>query len=126
MIVSAKKQCGLTFISLMILLALIAFFVLLTLKILPIYMDHSKVVNAFAALEAMPDIQVMRKDEIITSLDKRFSMNYLDKVNTDDVTIEKQGNYVKVEIRYERVEKILGNLSILAEFEESFEVGTPE
>ncbi len=126
MIVSAKKQRGLTFITLMLILALIAFFVLLTLKILPIYMNHSKVVNAFSALEAMPDVEKMSKRDIITSLDKRFSMNYVDKVNTDDVTIIKQGNYIKVEIRYERVEKILGNLSVLAEFEESFEAGSAE
>ncbi len=126
MIVSEKKKKGLTFISLMLILALIAFFVLLTLKIAPIYMNHSKVVNAFSALEAMPDVETMSKREILSNLDKRFSMNYVDKVNTDDVTIVKQGNYVKVEIVYERVEKIIGNLSVLAAFSESFEAGTQE
>lgn len=48
---STKHQQGLTFISLVFFLGLIAFFVLLGLKIGPIYLDHSKVTNALAEVE---------------------------------------------------------------------------
>ena len=120
---SAKKQRGLTFISLVLVLALIAFFVLLTLKIAPIYMNHSKVVNALNAVENMPDINKLRKPQIITSFAKRFNINYVDKVDISDIVITKGGGITKVVIEYERVEKIVGNLSVLVEFHESFEVG---
>ena len=120
---SNKRQRGLTFLSIILILGLIAFFVLLTLKIAPIYMNHSKVVNALAALENMPDIDVMSKREIEMSLNKRFNMNYVEKVGGDDITITKSSNYTKVEIEYEVVEKLVGNLSVLVEFSDSFEAG---
>ncbi len=123
---SAKKQRGLTFISLFFILSILAFFVLLTLKIAPIYMNHSKVVNALSAVENMDEVKTMSKNEIMKSLKKRFNMNYVTKVDANDVSILKQGNYVKVEIEYERVEKILGNLSVLVQFYDFFEAGEPE
>ena len=120
---SNKDQRGLTFLSIILILGLIAFFVLLTLKIAPIYMNHSKVVNALSALENMPDIEIMSKREIQISLNKRFDMNYVEKVGSDDITITKSSNYTKVEIEYEVVEKLVGNLSVLVEFSDSFEAG---
>jgi hypothetical protein len=120
---SNKDQRGLTFLSIIFILGLIAFFVLLTLKIAPIYMNHSKVVNALSALENMPDIEIMSKREIQMSLNKRFNMNYVEKVGGDDITITKSSNYTKVEIEYEVVEKLVGNLSVLVEFSDSFEAG---
>jgi len=123
---SAKNQRGLTLITIVFILAVAGFFVMLGLKIGPIYMNHSKVVNALAAVEAMPDIRTMSKREISTSLYKRFNMNYVTKVNDDDITIVKQDHYTKVEIEYERVEQIIGNLSVLVEFYEILELGDLE
>ncbi len=123
---SSKDQRGITLITLVFILAILGFFVLLTLKIAPIYLNHNKVVNSLAAVENMADVETFSKQEIITSLNKRFSMNYVTKVDNQDITIFKQGNYIKVEIVYERVEKILGNLSVLVEFYESFEAGEAE
>jgi len=123
---SAKKQQGITFVTLAFILAILAFFVLLTLKISPIYMNHSKVVNALSAVESMEGVETMSKIEIIKSFNKRFGMNYVDKVTDKDIFILKQGNYVKVEIEYERVEKIMGNLSVLVKFYDTFEAGEPE
>ncbi|MEY4720161.1 MAG: hypothetical protein RL563_2779 [Pseudomonadota bacterium] len=120
----AKQQRGLTFISLVLLLGLIAFFTLLVLKIGPIYFNHSKVVNALAALEKMDGIDHMSAYEIQNSLDKRFNMNYVDHVTKDDIKIIAQPGYVSVEIDYERIEPIAGNLSVLVEFHEGFEAGS--
>lgn len=86
-------------------------------------MNHSKVINALSAVENMPDVELMSKYEIQASLDKRFGMNYVEKVDQDNITITKSQAYVKVEIEYERVEKIAGNLSILVEFYDFFEAG---
>ncbi len=123
---SIKKQKGLTFISLMVILAVLGFFIFLGLKIGPIYLNNSKVENALTALKEMPNIQSMSKYEMRLSLAKRFDLNYVTKVNLDDVTILKQGDYVKVEIEYERVEKMIGNLSVLVHFDEAFELGEQE
>ncbi|WP_305907316.1 DUF4845 domain-containing protein [Methylomarinum sp. Ch1-1] len=119
----AQKQRGLTLISLVLVLALIGFFTLLVLKIGPIYLNHSKVTNALAALEQTTDVETKSKYEIETILDKRFNLNYVEHVDKDDIKISKHGNYLKVEIEYERIEPIMGNLSVLVDFYEKIEVG---
>lgn len=123
MTTSLQRQTGLTLISTILLLGLIAFFTLLVLKIAPIYMDHSKVVNALAGLEQTTDIQTKSKNEVWNALDKRFNFNYVDFVTQDDVKITKRGEYLKVEVQYDVIEKIAGNLSVLVEFNEVIEVG---
>jgi len=120
---SLRRQQGLTLISIAFILGLIAFFVLLVLKIAPIYIDHSKVINALAAIEKTVDVQSKSEKEVRDSLDKRFNMNYVYDVTQDDIKITKRGNYLKVEIEYETVVKIFGNLSVLAEFYDFIEVG---
>lgn len=118
-----KRQQGLTFISLVFILGFIAFFVLLGLKIVPVYIDHSKVTSSLAELEKTADIQEKTEAEIRDSLSKRFNINYVSDVTQDDITITKQGSYLKVVIEYEVVRKIAGNLSILLEFNDVIEVG---
>ncbi len=123
MIFSFKRQQGFTLITLVLILGLIGFFTLLTLKIVPIYLDHGKVSSALTALKQMPDIQSKSEAEIRESLAKRFNINYVYDVTKDDIKIIKHGSYLKVDIEYETVVKLAGNLSALAEFHDSIEVG---
>ena len=120
---SPTRQQGLTFISLVFILGFIAFFVLLGLKIGPIYLNHSKVVSALADIKKTTDIEAQTEGEIRNSLSKRFDINYVDDVTQDDITITRHGNYIKVVIEYEVARKIVGNLSVLVEFNDNIEVG---
>jgi Domain of unknown function (DUF4845) len=118
-----KPQQGYTLITLIFMLGIFAFFVLLGLKIGPIYLDHSKVKSALVSVEKTVDIQTKSEDEVRTSLSKRFDLNYVKQATLQDVKITKRGSYLKVDIEYEVVEKIAGNLSVLVEFHDFFEVG---
>jgi len=118
-----KSQQGLTLISLIFVLGIFGFFVLLILKIGPIYLDHSKVLSALAAVEKSNDLSALSESEIRASLTKRFDMNYVKLATDKDAKIVKQGNYLKVNVDYEVVEKIVGNLSVLVEFHDSIEAG---
>ena len=120
---SPTSQHGLTFISLVFVLGLIASFVLLGLKIGPIYLDHSKVVSALADIKKTTDLEAQSEGEIRSSLGKRFDINYVNDVTQDDITITRHENYLKVAIEYEVVRKIAGNLSVLVEFNDNIEVG---
>lgn len=120
---SSKRQQGLTLISIIFILGLIGFFTLLTLKIVPIYLDHGKVKSALESLKATPDIQTKSEYEIRDSLTKRFTVNYVYDVTQDQIKVTKHGDYLRVDIEYETVVKLVGNLSALAEFHDFFEVG---
>lgn len=118
-----NRQQGLTLISTVFILVIAAFFILAAFKILPIYLNHSKVSNALKALESTPGIEMKTEYEIRDSLAKRFNMNYVYDVNQDDIKITKQGGYLRVVIAYEVAKKMVGNLSVLAEFNDVIEVG---
>jgi hypothetical protein len=121
-IVSSKHQQGLTFISLVFILGLIAFFVLLGLKIGPIYLNHSKVVSTLSELKRTPDIEYQSEPEIRNSLSKRFNINYVNDVTQENITITRHENYLKIVIEYEVVKNIAGNLSVLIAFNDVMEV----
>ena len=118
-----RQEQGYTLISLTFILGLVAFFFLLLFKIGPIYLDNSKVKSAFSALESQGNLSELAESEIRSSLDKRFNMNYVSDLKAQEVKITKQGSYVKVEADYEVVRNIVGNLSVLVEFDEVIEVG---
>ena len=90
-------------------------------------MSINKVKNAMSpkmkAIESTTDITSKTKQEILISLEKRFDMNYVEHVTPQDIKVIAQPGYVSVNIDYERVEKIFGNLSVLVEFHEGFEAG---
>ena len=119
-----KYQRGLTLISMLLILGLIAFFTLLVLKIAPIYIDHSKVVNSLNGLKETENIQLKSKEEVWRSLETRMDFNYVSGVTRDDVTIIKDGGNMSVQIDYEVVQPIMGNLSVLVEFSDEIEVSS--
>lgn len=119
-----SKSEGLTFISIVVILAVIAFFTLLVLKIGPIYYDNSLVKQSLSKLKADPGLMNMSKRQIQRSIEKRFDVGYVKDVDANDVVITKRGNYyLKVDLDYEVVENILGNLDVLVTFKEGFEMG---
>lgn len=124
MLSQRKKQQGLTLISIIIILLLIAFFTLLTLKIAPIYINHSRVMNSLNAIKNKPDIEKKSRYQVINLLQKSFNINYVEKVTKEDITIVKHGPfYLHVRIEYEVIEPIFGNLSVLVQFDDFIEVG---
>jgi len=118
-----KKQQGLTLISLTFVLGMIGFFTLLALKVGPIYMDHSKVVQALESIKNRPGIENVSKAGVWVALSKQFSMNYVYDVKKKDVKITSRGGHLKVQIIYHTKQLIFGNLSVWVDFDDEIEVG---
>jgi hypothetical protein len=123
---SLQQQRGMTMISLVLLLAAIGAVVILVLKITPVYMNHGKVVSALEGLKGTTDIQTQSKAEVITSLSKRFTVNSVTGIDSEkDIIITKNGDYLKVEIKYQVEQPLVGNLFALMKFDDVIEVGKP-
>lgn len=120
-----KKQQGLTLISLIFILGLIGFFVLVGLRVAPIYMNHSKVVHALESLKNRPNIENKGKGEVYYALTKQFDMNYVENVKKSDIKITSRESYLKVQIKYHVKKQFIANLSIWVDFDDSIEVGSP-
>jgi hypothetical protein len=116
-------QTGMTFIGFILMLMLIGFFALLVLKIGPIYLEHFKIMTSLNSLKKDPAFGEKTKQDILSTLDKRWNIDMVDDVTTKDVVVTKQGDYVKVQLAYEVIEPIMGNVSVLVTFDDSVESG---
>ena len=118
----ASREQGLTFLSFLVLLFIIGFFTLLAVKIGPVYLDHYKVVSTLEALKSDKNLASRTRDEILTSLERRWDIDMIDSVSKDNVAITKDSRRLKVEVAYDVAKPILGNVEALIHFNDAIEV----
>ena len=115
-------QKGMTAIGWMLVLGLIAFFTLITLRMVPLYMEYGKVASTLESLKDQPNIALHSKSEIVKIVSKRFDVNDVKNVDPKLIKISKDRGKMKVGISYERREHLVGNVDIVAIFEKQVEV----
>ncbi len=119
-----RKQAGMTAIGWMGVIALIMMFVLLFLKLLPIYMDGYKVGSVLSDLKDEPGVASMTPVMISKMIMKRLDINMVDNVTRDDIYIDKLKNSMNVEIDYEVRENLVGNVDIVVHFQKAISIPT--
>ena len=115
-------QKGMTAIGWLLVLGLIAFFALITLRMLPLYLEYYKVVSVFESLQNEPGIGRQTKADVIQLVRKRFDVNDVANVDYKDVKVKKDRGVMTVSIEYERREHLVGNVSVVASFDKAVEV----
>ncbi|MFI3223445.1 MAG: DUF4845 domain-containing protein [Methylococcaceae bacterium] len=119
----SKNQQGFSLFSLIFIITLLFIVISLTVKIAPVYLNHSKVVGMLEQLKQEAHVEKKTETEIKSSLSKRININNIDDVTQNDISLNRQGNAFKVLINYEVVRQVYGNLSVLIEFNDEIEVG---
>lgn len=119
---SRNKQQGLTFISWLLVLAMVGVFILVGIKITPVYMEHFAVRKTLESLKQEPLINRKSLREIRTMLMRRMDMNSIYDLTKDEVIIKRSGGVTKITVAYEERRNILGNLSLVMTFEDSIEL----
>ena len=116
-----NKQKGLTAISIMALLVVIAFVTIIILKIAPIYFDSFKVGDVVSGMKAERGLGDKTNNEIITMIMRRLDVNMVTDVTKDDIYIEKSKNDVLIDVEYEVRKNLFGNLDVMVSFKKSVE-----
>lgn len=117
---SLHKQKGVTAIGWLIILGLIGFFTLLTLKMSPAYMEYYKVVSALESLEKEPGLQ--SPADIRRLLNRRFNISYVETINEKDVKITSAGKYFRVTAKYDSRVHLFGNVYVVMAFNKQVQV----
>jgi hypothetical protein len=122
---SPKKQQGMTMISMTCVAIVVVSMFLLALNIVPIYMGHGKVTNALNSIKNNPEARNETPDQLSTRLFKLLSIDNADSLLTkDDVTINREDTgTTKIHIKYDVIKKVVGNASILVEFDDTVDIG---
>ncbi len=117
-----NKQKGMTGIGWLTVLALIGFFVLIGLKVLPIQIEAYKVRSALERLNQTPQVTKMSKKEIISILTNQFSIDDVSHVKKDNITVTKEKGVLTVKIEYENRTSFINPYHIVGVFKEEVKV----
>jgi hypothetical protein len=117
---SLHRQKGMTAIGWLIVLGLIGFFTLLTLKMSPSYMEYYKIVSTLESLENESGIQ--SPADIRRLLNRRFNISYVETINEKDVKITTAGPLFRVTAKYESRVHLFGNVYVVMAFYKQVQV----
>ncbi len=110
-----KKQSGVTLMGLLVVSALLIFFALLGMKIVPPYMEFLSVQKVLKSMQQEP-LDTMSTSDIRKSFDKRASVAYISVIKGADLSVEKSTAGTVITVDYQVIEPIAGNLSVLIDF----------
>jgi len=115
-------QSGMTAIGWLLVLGLIALFTLITLRLVPLYLEYSKVASVLESLQSQPDIANESKHGIVNLVSRRFDINDVRNVDPRLVKVSKNKDTLTISIAYERREHLIANLDVVAVFDKKVEV----
>lgn len=119
---SIHRQRGMTPIGWILVFLLIAFFVLIALKLVPIYLDSFTVGSVLSDLKKEPGIATMSPGQVEATIRKRLDINMVKGLSADDIYIEKVGDTLNINAEYEVRENLMGNVDLVVSFDKSVEV----
>ena len=117
-----NKQSGMTAIGWLVILILIGFFSMLTIKLGPIYMENYTIRKAMESLAAEPEIASKSSSDIRTQLFNRLDINYVQTLPRDKVKVKKAGGVVNIDVTYEVRRKMIGNVDAVVSFSEKLKL----
>lgn len=117
-----SRQRGVTMWGMLMISLMVVFFALLLFKLIPPYLQDLKVNAALDSIEQEASGSGMSKPEIIVALRKRFDIDDIDHVDPADITIQRRGVFIVVDIEYEAIVPLVLNISALLEFNHSAEI----
>jgi len=110
-----KTQDGFTLTGLIVGSALLVAVALVGMKIVPAYMEFLSVKKVLSAMKQEP-LDTMSASEIKKSFDKRATIAYISVVKGSDLMIEKTSSGTTVDVEYQVIKPIAGNVSVLIDF----------
>ena len=119
---SMNKQSGLTFITLVLILGIFGFFVLLTLKIVPIYLENNSVSQIVQGLKNDPEIRKASAKKVRELIKRRMKINSIYDFPKENIKIKKTKNRLKVDVTYDKIEPIFANISVLVSFSDVVDI----
>jgi len=93
----------------------IIIFALIAFRVGPSYIEYFTVQKALD--QTLLEVQNPTISEIKRSMDRRLSADYVDSVNAGEVVVGREGNLIVATLSWQKILHMIGNASILLEFE---------
>ncbi len=117
---SLHRQKGMTGAGWLIVLALIGFFAMLVLKMMPSYMEYYKIVSTLESLEEESGLETPH--DIRRLIVRRFDISYVNTIQPRDVMIRSAGPNYRVQAKYESRKHLFHNVYVVMTFDKQVTV----
>ena len=118
-----RKQQGRTFLSFVIVLAVVGFFLYIGMRLFPVYTEFYSANNDIKKTLQAPGANKKGIQEIRNEIRPRCQISYVDTVNPDkDIKMITVGNVKKVQLKYEVRKPLLYNLDFVAMFDRTYDL----
>lgn len=121
---SRHQQRGLTLISWAIVIAVVAFFAVVGMKSLPIYLNHFKVVSIMNNVAQQPSASEMSPNELKETFMRRFDIDMVSGIHFSDIKrVTNKGGQKALSLKYERRVHMFYNVDAVYVFDENVPIG---
>lgn len=114
------KQEGITLIGLIIVLSIIGFLTLTTLKLFPVYMENLAVQKAMEAVETEPTLKSLTAGQMRSLFEKKLNVNQVTSVQAKDAKINRSVGEVTFKVEYEVRKDYIANIDLVMSFNHEF------
>ncbi len=112
-----QGQRGMTLIGWMLVLAIGGFFLVLAVRLVPVYLEYFSVASSVNSLKDEPGIIKKSPQKLRDLLGRRFDVNDVENVTPKDVRIKRQGGQTTVDVKYQVQVPMMGNVDALVRFD---------
>lgn len=107
-----RKQCGLSLIGFLFVLAMVAIAVVMGMKVVPTAIEYVAVKKAIKMAAA----SATNARDIQLSFDKQRDVNYIDSVSGKDLEIAKTADGFEVSVAYQKKIPLFGPASLVLDY----------
>ncbi|TDU25866.1 uncharacterized protein DUF4845 [Panacagrimonas perspica] len=117
---SLKRQRGMGWFGLTFLFGTIAFFAIIVIKVGPLYLNQGNVIKVVKGVADSPDYANASPQEIRTTLERRWDIDYINQIDDKDVKIKRSANGRMLSYDYEARVNLFYNVFVVIHFKDDF------
>jgi hypothetical protein len=121
-----RSQKGMSVLGIMVVLALVAFFVSAGLKMLPHYLDNNALSGIIQKVETDKAADVRTVADFYEYVGKGMTINAIRDLDLESaLEVKLVDNEFRAHLKYEKREPLIKNLDLVARFDKEFRVRMP-
>ena len=110
-----RSQRGLTILGFLFVAVVVVAVALVGFRVFPAYVEYYSVKKALEqSVEESPTGNIA---EIRRAFDRKLSASYIESIRPTDIQVSREGNKLVASVSWQRVLHMIGNASILLEFD---------
>ncbi|NQD91128.1 DUF4845 domain-containing protein [Pseudomonas sp. CrR25] len=122
----ARSQKGLSVLSWLMVLAVVAFFASTAFKVLPHYLDYMSMEKIITSVETDQALEIRSVGDFYNHVSKGMQVNSIRDLDLKDVLkVKVENNEFIAHLKYEKREPLIENLDLVVNFDKEYRVRMP-